>query len=134
TGLPVNYLITVNFHGFKQVVDTLGGVWMDVDRRYYNHNTGAYYNNYANINLQPGYQKLSGQQALDFVRFRHTDSDLYRNARQQLFIEAVKDRLSSGFSLFSIPELIGAVKGSLQIGTGGCSSCGPSMSAVEAYA
>jgi len=37
TGLPVNYLITVNFHGFKEVVDKLGGVWMDVDRRYYNN-------------------------------------------------------------------------------------------------
>src|SRR5205085_9124438 len=67
TGLPINYLITVNFHGFKQVVDKLGGVWMDVDRRYYNRNTGSYYDNYANINLQPGYQKLSGGQALDFV-------------------------------------------------------------------
>ena len=44
TGLPVNYLITVNFHGFKEVVDKLGGIWMDVDRRYYNKNTGSYYN------------------------------------------------------------------------------------------
>ena len=41
TGLPINYLITVNFHGFKEVVDKLGGVWMDVDRRYFNKNTGA---------------------------------------------------------------------------------------------
>ena len=77
TSLPINYLITVNFHGFKEVVDKLHGVWMDVDRRYYNKNTGSAYDNYANINLQPGYQRLDGQQALDFVRFRHTDSDLY---------------------------------------------------------
>ena len=38
TGVPVNYLITVNFRGFTQVVDKLGGIWMDVDRRYYNNN------------------------------------------------------------------------------------------------
>ncbi len=50
TDLPVNYLITVNFHGFKEVVDKLGGVWMDIDRRYYNKNTGSIYNNFANIN------------------------------------------------------------------------------------
>ncbi len=75
TSLPINYLITVNFHGFKEVVDKLHGVWMDVDRRYYNKNTGSAYDNYANIDLQPGYQRLDGQQALDFVRFRHTDSD-----------------------------------------------------------
>ena len=42
---------------------------------------------------EPGYQKLDGQDALNFVRFRHTDKDLYRNARQQLFLEALKDRL-----------------------------------------
>ena len=41
TDLPINYLITVNFHGFKQIVDKLGGVWLDIDRRYYNRNTGS---------------------------------------------------------------------------------------------
>ena len=51
TGLPINYLITVNFHGFKQIVDKLGGVWMDVDRRYYNNNTGSAATNYADIDL-----------------------------------------------------------------------------------
>ena len=94
TGLPINYLITVNFHGFKEVVDKLGGVWMDVDRRYYNQNTGSTYDNFANINLQPGYQKLDGQQALDFVRFRHTDSDLYRLARQQEFVRAFREQVA----------------------------------------
>ena len=88
----------------------------------------------ATIDLQPGYQKLDGQQALDFVRFRHTDSDIYRNARQQLFIEALKDRLSSGFSVFSVPKLIGAVKHSIEIGQGGCSRCAPSLSEIESYA
>ena len=63
TGVPVNYLITVNFRGFTQVVDKLGGIWMDVDRRYYNNNSGP--SGYATINLQPGYQKLNGYQALD---------------------------------------------------------------------
>ena len=41
TNLKVKYLITVNFHGFKEVVDKLGGVWLDIDRRYYNKNTAA---------------------------------------------------------------------------------------------
>ena len=67
--------MTVNFRGFRQIVDRLGGVWMDVDRRYYNDQGGPY--GYATINLQPGYQKLTGYRALDFVRFRHTDSDLF---------------------------------------------------------
>ena len=90
TGLPVHYLITVNFEGFREIVDKLGGVWMDVDQRYYNPTGGVY----ATINLWPGYQKLKGWQALDFVRYRHTDSDLFRLARQQLFVKAVKQAVN----------------------------------------
>ena len=119
TGLPINYLITVNFHGFKEVVDKLGGVWMDVDRRYYNKNTGAYYNDYANINLQPGYQLLSGQQALDFVRFRHTDDDLHRNARQQEFVRAFRDQVSQNFSVLSLPSLVNSITKNIEVGEGG---------------
>jgi len=119
TGLPVNYLITVNFHGFKEVVDKVGGIWMDVDRRYYNKNTGSYYNNFANINLQPGYQKLTGQQALDFVRFRHTDSDLTRNARQQEFVRAFKDQVAHNISYRKIPSLVDTITENIEVGEGG---------------
>jgi len=41
TGLPVNFLITVDFHGFKEIVDKIGGVWLDIDRRYFNNNAGT---------------------------------------------------------------------------------------------
>jgi LCP family protein required for cell wall assembly len=130
TGLTINYLITVNFHGFKLLVNKLNGVYVDVDRRYLNTQGGP--SGFATINLEPGYQKLDGQQALDFVRYRHTDSDLYRVARQQLFIEALKDRLASGFSIFDIPKIIGAMKGSLQVvrASGGA----PTFSEIESYA
>ena len=130
TGIPINYLITLNFHGFKLIVNKLHGVYMNVDHRYLNTQSGP--NGYATINLDPGYQLLDGQQALDFVRFRHTDSDIYRNARQQLFLEALKDRLASGFSLLQIPQLIGAVKHSVEIGRGG-SSGAPSLSEIQSY-
>ena len=51
TGLPINYIITVNFRGFRQLVDRLGGVWMDIDRRYFNDHGGP--TGYAKINLSP---------------------------------------------------------------------------------
>ena len=54
SSLPINYLITVNFHGVKEIVDKLGGIWLDVDRRYYHVNNGTEAENYANINIQPG--------------------------------------------------------------------------------
>jgi hypothetical protein len=66
-------------------------VYTDVDHRYYN-NTAL--TNYSSIDIQPGYQKLCGADALSFVRFRHTDSDIVRNARQQDFIRWAKAQFS----------------------------------------
>ena len=128
TGLKINYLVTVDFHGFKELVNKLHGVYVNVDRRYYiAPHTGT-----AEINLHPGYQKLDGQQALDFVRYRHTDSDLYRLARQQLFLDSLKSRLARNLAITDIPKLIGAVKGSVEIARGGGGA--PSMTEVQSYA
>jgi LCP family protein required for cell wall assembly len=121
TGLPVNYLIKVNFHGFKEVVDQLGGVWMDVDRRYYNVNTGNAATNYANINLQPGYQKLGGGSALEFVRFRHTDSDLFRLARQQEFVRAFKQQVGKNFDPLKLPGIVSAITHNVEVAA--CKAC-----------
>jgi LCP family protein required for cell wall assembly len=117
TGLPVNYLITVNFRGFRQLVDALGGIWMDVDRRYFNDRSGPF--GYATINLFPGYQKLGGYQALDFVRYRHTDSDLYRLARQQLFVRAFKDQIRSNAGPLDLPGVIKTITKNVEVGVGG---------------
>jgi LCP family protein required for cell wall assembly len=114
--VPINYLIAVNFIGFIDIVNELGGVYMDVDRRYFNDHTGP--TGYAAINLQPGYQKLNGKEALDFVRYRHTDSDLFRNARQQQFVRAVKEQVSR-FSKFHIPSVLKAIKRSVEVGRSG---------------
>jgi LCP family protein required for cell wall assembly len=117
TDLPINYLITVNFRGFRQLVDALGGVWIDVDRRYFNDRGGDF--GYATINLFPGYQKLGGYQALDFVRYRHTDSDLYRVARQQLFLRAFKDQIRASASPLDLPEVIKTITSNVEVGVGG---------------
>ncbi len=87
--LAINHIVDVNFGGFSALVDAIGCVYTDVDHRYYN-NTNL--TDYSSIDLQPGYQKLCGPDALSFVRFRHTDNDLVRNARQQDFIRWAKDQ------------------------------------------
>jgi LCP family protein required for cell wall assembly len=115
TGLPIHYIITVNFEGFRQIVDRLGGVWLDVDRRYLNKEGG----DYATINLWPGYQRLKGSRALDFVRYRHFDSDLYRLARQQAFVKAVKQAVNASYKPNSIPKIVGALRNNVEIGQAG---------------
>ena len=119
TGLPINYLVTVDFNGFIEIVSGVGGVWVDVDRRYFNKNVGTAGTNFSNIDLQPGYQKLKGRPALAYVRYRHTDSDLYRLARQQQFVKAMKEQVSNRFSVWKIPKVVGAITHNVEIGHAG---------------
>ena len=86
---PINNVLVVNFGSFKKAVDYIGGVYVDVDRRYFNDNSGP--DKYATIDIQPGYQKLKGHDALDYVRFRHTDNDIVRAARQQDFLRQARN-------------------------------------------
>jgi LCP family protein required for cell wall assembly len=134
TGLPINYLISVNFLGFIAVVNKLGGVWMDVDRRYYNRNVGTAATDYANIDLQPGYQLMNGKQALSFVRFRHTDSDLFRLARQQEFVTALRQQASHSLGLTSVISLVNTITDHhyVEVGVGGGSRV--DLGTLEKYA
>jgi len=120
TGIRINYMITVNFGGFVEIVDQLGGVYIDVDQRYFNDNEGlGLGQTYAAIDLHPGYQRLSGRKALGFVRYRHTDSDFVRNARQQEFVKAVKQQVSSFTSITKIPSIVSAITENVEVGAGG---------------
>jgi polyisoprenyl-teichoic acid--peptidoglycan teichoic acid transferase len=89
TGLSINHVVVIDFNQFKTAVDDIGCVYSTVDRRYYHVNT-PYSQQYQEINLQPGYQKLCGAQALEFVSYRHGDTSLVRDARDQDFLLDVK--------------------------------------------
>ena len=102
TGEQVNGYVIVDFSGFAKLVDEVGGVLLDVDRRYYNKNDGTAATNYADIDLQAGYQRLDGAQALSYVRYRHTDSDYARIARQQQFLSELKRQTKQLDNLTSV--------------------------------
>ena len=91
----ISHVVGVDFHGFGRAVNTLGCVYVDVDRRYFNDNNPpvAARTPYAAIDLKPGYQRLCGSQALDYVRFRHLDDDFVRAARQQDFLRQAKGQV-----------------------------------------
>jgi len=104
TGLPVDYYVTLNFKGFREIVDTLGGVEinvpfdMDYDDPYQN----------LHIHLKKGKQVLDGKKAEQFVRYRkgnhngegYEDGDLGRIKMQQLFMrEFVNQKLKLKYLL-----------------------------------
>ena len=108
-GLKLNGIVDVSFQGFIKVVDTLGCAYVNVDHHYYNLNVGSTETNYTSINLQPGYQKLCYENALDYVRYRHTDSDFVRVARQQDFLRDLREQINPGNELGQIDTVAKSV-------------------------
>jgi LCP family protein required for cell wall assembly len=88
-GLSVNHVVVITFGRFKRAVDQMGCVYSTVDRRYFHVNVPGG-PQYQEINLQPGYQKLCGDEALQFVSYRHGDTSQVRDARDQAFLLDVK--------------------------------------------
>ncbi|RJQ43611.1 MAG: LytR family transcriptional regulator [Gaiellales bacterium] len=109
TGQPIHHFVMINYTGFADAVDSVGGVYVDIDQRYFNDNTDVYYGEeYEPIDIQPGYQRLGGQDALDFVRYRHTDSDFVRIRRQHNFINDVKAQTVKWGNVTNIPSVADA--------------------------
>jgi polyisoprenyl-teichoic acid--peptidoglycan teichoic acid transferase len=90
TGLPINHVVNVAFEGFWRAVNAVGCVYVDIDRRYFNDSAA-----YAYIDVQPGYQRMCGRKALQYVRFRHEDTDIVRAARQQDFLRQAKQQIAA---------------------------------------
>jgi polyisoprenyl-teichoic acid--peptidoglycan teichoic acid transferase len=106
---PINHVVTVDFSGFRKAIDFIGCVYVDIDRDYFNDQGGP--GGYAVIDIDPGYQKLCGKDALAYVRYRHGDNDLVRGARQQDFLRQVrtakgtKELMSGGFAPGNLKKL-----------------------------
>jgi polyisoprenyl-teichoic acid--peptidoglycan teichoic acid transferase len=103
----INHAVATTFGGFVGAVDQIHCVYVDVDRRYYHSNAGLPVSqHWSEIDIQPGYQKLCGAKALQYVRFRHLDNDIVRSARQQGFLRAAKDQLRRAGLLANLKPLV----------------------------
>lgn len=101
-GHPILYYVIIDYVSFPAVVDILGGVEIDVQKRMrYVDRAGK-----LDINIQPGLQVLDGKTALHYVRFRMDAlGDIGRVHRQQQFIKAVLKKVYDPRILVKIPEL-----------------------------
>ncbi len=104
-GIPINHVVNVNFGAFRRGVDRLGCVYTDIDRRYFNDNSGPG-EGYAVIDIEAGYQRLCGKAALEYVRYRHDDNDVVRGARQQDFLRQAKQQIGVSKLFSDRSELI----------------------------
>jgi polyisoprenyl-teichoic acid--peptidoglycan teichoic acid transferase len=117
-GYPIDYYVRLNFDGFREIVDLVGGVDIDVakeidDPLYPDENYG-----YDPLHIPAGRQHMDGQLALKYARTRHADSDYGRARRQQQVILAIKDKLMQPGQLATLvprlPGLILAMASSVQ--------------------
>lgn len=103
TGLKINYYIMINMKGFRSLVDAVGGVQVNVKSRIamFGHDD-AYVNKY----IEPGDQKLNGQQALWYARSRVQSDDYSRMARQKCLMSAMLHELSPQTVLFNATKIL----------------------------
>lgn len=93
-GVHIDRVMALNFDSFKQMVDAIGGIEVYVPKNMnYDDNRG-----HLHIHLKAGRQHLDGDQAEGFVRFRHSDDDFHRTARQRDFVIAFKDALRKNWT------------------------------------
>ena len=97
-GIEVDHCVEIDFAGFLQMINALGGVEIDVPKRMYKPT--------EEINIQPGLQNLYGYDALAFVRYRDLPmGDIDRIANQQKFIRALAQKIAES-SFWKAPELV----------------------------
>lgn len=103
--LPLQHYVVVDFKGFEAIVDAVGGVEIEVEKRLYYHDP---YQDLL-IDLQPGLQRLNGEKALHYARFRNDAAgDLGRVERQQKFVKALAKEVASPRNILKLPALINA--------------------------
>ncbi|HET8571328.1 MAG TPA: LCP family protein [Candidatus Limnocylindria bacterium] len=114
-GVKIHYFGAINLLGFKQAVDSIGGVDITVERPINDPTYVNEYNVHTGLYLKPGKQHMDGHTALAYVRSRKGigDSDFTRADRQQRLLEAMRAKLTAGNLVTALPGLLDAVKNTI---------------------
>ena len=106
-GVEIPYYVATDFNGFKGIIDTLGGVTINVERSMYKPE--------EEINIKPGLQRLNGKDALGFVRYRTLPlGDIDRVSNQKKFLLALADEMFQVKTVTRLPQLIPQIQNCLK--------------------
>ncbi|MFC1478294.1 LCP family protein [Candidatus Margulisiibacteriota bacterium] len=106
-GMNIYRCIRLSLTDLRYIINVLGGVDLDVEQRmYYVDKAGGLY-----IDLQPGMQRLNSEQAMGYIRYRHTmEGDIGRTRRQQKLIQAIFNEVSRPLNIFKMPRIVTHLK------------------------
>src|SRR6266511_187716 len=117
-GLKIHHYARIDFHGFEQIVDALGGVIVDVERPIKDDEYPTDDYGVMRVYIPPGPQMMDGKLALQYARSRHSENDFGRARRQQRLLLAIRDRGLQLNILPRIPTLVGLVQSAVQTDLG----------------
>lgn len=107
---PVDHYICINTRSFPRIIDAIGGVDIDVEKRmYYKDEWDDAVPGGLIIDLYPGMQHMDGVTAMSYVRYRDEEGDIGRIVRQQKFMKAVMDKITSPSIIVKLPSAISEV-------------------------
>ena len=112
-GLEIKYYVEVNFDGFRKVVDTLGGVTINVQVPVLDDNFPRAGGHRQRLFVPAGMQHMTGAEALEYARSRKSTSDFERGARQQRLLVSLRRQLDIGSVLRNINPLAEAIGASV---------------------
>jgi LCP family protein required for cell wall assembly len=113
-GLDIKYFVEVNFEGFKQVVDAMGGVTINVQVPVTDDGYPSDSGRSSRVYIPAGIQHMTGAQALVYARSRHNSDDFDRGARQQRVLTSLREQANVAALIPRIPELLQAVKATVK--------------------
>nr|WP_283809094.1 LCP family protein [Tumebacillus amylolyticus] len=104
--IPIHYYVATDFEGFAKIIDSIGGIDVNVPEDFVHADDGIY-----DINLKKGQQHLNGQQALEYVRFRGTPrADFDRTERQREVVKLVAEKMKSPSMLMKAPQILKTIE------------------------
>jgi LCP family protein required for cell wall assembly len=106
TNIPVKHYAVVDFSIFTEVIDTIGGIDVDVPNALYDDRYPGKNYSYKVVKFDKGTQHMNGERALEYARSRKSNSDFDRSNRQQLILKAVKDKIIASNVLQDLPTLL----------------------------
>lgn len=113
-GINIDYFAEVDFNGFVDVIDTVGGLTLDVPYPLRDNEYPGPNNQYMRIYFPSGWQHMEGDRVLQYARTRHADNDIQRSARQQQVLLALRQQAINLDLIWQAPTLIEKVGDSVR--------------------
>ena len=112
-GIPIDYYVLIDTRAFERIIDAIGGVDIDVEKRMYYEDPWDDDGGLV-IDLRKGMQHMDGKTAITYVRYRDEEGDIGRISRQQKFLRAVMDKVASPSIITKIPTIIQEVSAAIE--------------------